>query len=778
MPGSHRRLAGRASAGGTAQGWVAKRLPSPTRLSRSRMRVSSANWRGCRHPAPVPRRPTRDRVPPRARCHRMPGMAHRVRSLPRAPPRAGCSPGVASPGVASPGVGSPAAGSPAAGSPAVGWPAVGSRVAESRAWARRLALADWRTCAGPAPTPRGSDRGRTYTPRAPWAVAPGHQSRTGGRANRRSPPGRWCRAGPRSSPETRRGCPGRSRTGRASQLRGGPRIAMRRRRPPGCEGPNAQNPAQTIVWFFACASPAPSPALTGLSPAASGAAAIESNRYRNLTISGGRGPRSLLLGGSPPGPGRHALWSPLPAEEAPIPLNAGPAGPLVGRARGGGCRSRWLGCHGACELDDEGVELLVRRVEMRRNTDAGARAIVDDDIAGSECGGDRVARRDVEGHRAAAVGHVARPRDPDPGRVSERYQILRLAHRLGSNCRHPDLVHDLVAGPRRVERRHIWSPVQEPVCILGVVDRTVLEGERLPVRHPTREAWLQGAPVLAAHVEVAGTRTAAQPFDRAPGREVGTERADIDGDRTGGLVQVHEDERAHVVRPADHRRDVLDERTLEDHMRHGHQPCRLVDRRQQPIEGHGQAVVRGDRDESRALALDGVKQIEVRREVQTLSDDAVARPAPIHRGQHGRLRYALVLVHHHFAGSSADDAADQVTDRAWQLPPSFAPRADAASGPRIRVFVEAVARAPRHRAERMAYEVDGIGEDRELAAPMQEVVSGHASIVSYWLVAASEDVTDGPHQALHEELARMLLRLRKLARTPLLATGRHAPYVT
>jgi hypothetical protein len=93
----------------------------------------------------------------------------------------------------------------------------------------------------------------------------------------------------------------------------------------------------------------------------------------------------------------------------------------------------------------------------------------------------------------------------------------------------------------------------------------------------------------------------------------------------------------------------------------------------------------------------------------------------------------------------------------------------------------------------VTYQVDGIGEDRELTAPMQEVVSGHALIVHYCPMAATEGLNYGHYLALDELLTctgpvgagprrqgleRMSLRLWKLAQTLLLATGRHAPYVT
>src|SRR5581483_8986378 len=83
-----------------------------------------------------------------------------------------------------------------------------------------------------------------------------------------------------------------------------------------------------------------------------------------------------------------------------------------------------------------------------------------------------------------------------------------------------------------------------------------------------------------------------------------------------------------------------------------------------------------------------------------------------------------VLMHHRAPGRRADDAADLVADRDRQLPPAFAPRADAALAPHPRVLEQARLGRRGHRGERVVDQVDAVLQDREAIAVREKLVHG------------------------------------------------------
>src|SRR5207237_10324210 len=76
----------------------------------------------------------------------------------------------------------------------------------------------------------------------------------------------------------------------------------------------------------------------------------------------------------------------------------------------------------------------------------------------------------------------------------------------------------------------------------------------------------------------------------------------------------------------------------------------------------------------------------------------------------------------------ADDATDQIADRARHLPPAFFPGANAARRPQLGVLLQALAGASRHRAERVRDHINGVIEDREFFAPFKQLVHSLLSL--------------------------------------------------
>ena len=80
-------------------------------------------------------------------------------------------------------------------------------------------------------------------------------------------------------------------------------------------------------------------------------------------------------------------------------------------------------------------------------------------------------------------------------------------------------------------------------------------------------------------------------------------------------------------------------------------------------------------------------------------------------------------MHDDAAGIGADDARHFVADGDRHVPPAFGPRAHAARGPGLGVFVQTRVGRPRHRPQAVGDQIDSLFENRKLAAPFEQIVS-------------------------------------------------------
>src|ERR1043166_8295282 len=189
-------------------------------------------------------------------------------------------------------------------------------------------------------------------------------------------------------------------------------------------------------------------------------------------------------------------------------------------------------------LADDVLHLLVLRVEVGRDADARAGAVVNDGLAADEFARDGGRVRGGDGDGAAAAGRVARAGDSEAGLFGQLDEELRLPHAFGANPLDADLVDDPVAGLRRVERGDGGRAVEEARDPFGVAYRRVLEGERRGARHPAPGLRLQGLLQARRDVEVARAGAAAEPLHRAARCEVNVQLLDAERDSSGGLVCV------------------------------------------------------------------------------------------------------------------------------------------------------------------------------------------------------------------------------------------------
>ena len=306
---------------------------------------------------------------------------------------------------------------------------------------------------------------------------------------------------------------------------------------------------------------------------------------------------------------------------------------------------------------------------------------------------------------------------PKPGGVGEVDQEVGLAERVGPDPLDADLLDQVVAGRRGVERGDVRRAGEEARRAGGVA-HLLLEGEGRLVGLPAGVGRLEPLGEVGADVEPAVAGAAAEPLDRAADGEVDVQRGHVERDDPGRLVGVEDHVRARLVRALDDAGDVLDLGGLEEDVADRDEQRALVDRLDDL------AVVLADDDLEVGLRL---VEVAHRGEVAALVDDAVPLRRRPEAGEDDGFRDRDVLVHHRRARRRADDPADLVADGHRQLPPAFAPGADATLAPGAGVLGEPLLDRRRHRAQRVVDQVRRLLEDRELGAVVEELAHARES---------------------------------------------------
>ena len=362
---------------------------------------------------------------------------------------------------------------------------------------------------------------------------------------------------------------------------------------------------------------------------------------------------------------------------------------------------------------DRELELLVRGEEVRAEPQADVRTVVTDDLALFELRVDGRGVGHADDDRPAAALGLARADDLEPGLVEQAHEQLGLPHGVVADPVDADLLDDVVARRRRVERRHVRCAGQEAPRACRVLELG-LEAERPRVRLPADERRLERLGQVGADVEPAGARAAAQPLDAPADREVDVQRGHVERHGADRLVGVEHDVRADLVRPLDDRLDVLDAPRLEDHVADRDEQGPLVDRRDDRL------LVPAD-DDLGAARLLRLLEVADGREVLLLVHDPPPLAAQVEAREDDRLGDRHVLVHDRRAGRRADETPDLVADGDRQLPPAFAPGPHAARVPRLRVPGQAARGLGGHRSQRVADQVRRLREDREALAVLGQL---------------------------------------------------------
>ena len=332
--------------------------------------------------------------------------------------------------------------------------------------------------------------------------------------------------------------------------------------------------------------------------------------------------------------------------------------------------------------------------------------------------------RHVDADRAAATLGIARGVHAPAACVRERDQPRGLALRLLANLADAYIADDPQPRLRRVQRRHVRRAVHEAIRRVRVPCRPDLERKRIFVHSPPGERRHERAAEIGPHVEIRGSRSAAEPFQHAAAGEIDLEIVDGNRHAAQRLKGVQDHVSSDLVSAIDDRLRVLHEGAAKDDVRDRHQQCLLVCRRKQPlgIDVHG--IVVADHVHARATRALRLPEIHDRRKIQVRVDDFVSPPAEVEaRCDHG-LTLRDVLVDRDGSRRGAHQRRDLIAHLAREHPPALRPGAHAACRPHVGVLAHRIGCRSWHRAEGIGDQVRRRLEDRKFIAVSNERI-GH-----------------------------------------------------
>src|SRR5580704_6135668 len=157
---------------------------------------------------------------------------------------------------------------------------------------------------------------------------------------------------------------------------------------------------------------------------------------------------------------------------------------LYRRGRGDGVFLPCLGAQNFVDLFQGKVAFLFAIVEVRRDADAGVRAIIHEDLARQELPAHFVGVGTIDGDGAAAFRGVIRGIDAPTARLRAFKQSRGHGDGFGADGRDAGLVDDVQARLARVQSGNVRGAVEITERIFARVDGAGLECERTAVGDP------------------------------------------------------------------------------------------------------------------------------------------------------------------------------------------------------------------------------------------------------------------------------------------------------
>src|SRR5215469_4971808 len=203
------------------------------------------------------------------------------------------------------------------------------------------------------------------------------------------------------------------------------------------------------------------------------------------------------------------------------------------------------------DLGERQTDLVVAIVEVRRNSNASAGAVIDENIARNQLVLHFLRMRTVDGNGAAAFSGVARRIDAPAAAKSAVDKLRGLANGLFANVIDADLANDFEAGLASVKRGNVRSAVQKTIGVFTRLERGGFEIEGALVGEPAGNFRRELGAQVGPNVRICDARAAAEPFENASNGEIDFEFAHVERNGSGGLKTIENEVSADFVRAVD-----------------------------------------------------------------------------------------------------------------------------------------------------------------------------------------------------------------------------------
>src|SRR5438270_358457 len=193
---------------------------------------------------------------------------------------------------------------------------------------------------------------------------------------------------------------------------------------------------------------------------------------------------------------------------------------------------------------------------------------------------------------------------------------MPLAHRLDS-----DLIEQLYACPRCVDRRDSRSAVFEPPRALAGPEVFDVEGERIRDAPPADSRGLGALSDLAAGIKKRDARPSHEPLQRAADEVVDPADVDIEGERADRLIRVNHKGRALAVTDLGEPLDILSPAAREVHVTRADGRGTFIDGALEELERNAHAVGAAHKLDLRTSWGHRKERVTVRGEVEVRDHD-------------------------------------------------------------------------------------------------------------------------------------------------------------
>src|SRR5712692_1316013 len=288
-------------------------------------------------------------------------------------------------------------------------------------------------------------------------------------------------------------------------------------------------------------------------------------------------------------------------------------------------------------LRERKVTFFIAIVEVWREANAGFGTVVDEDVPGEEFAANLVGIGTFDGNRPRTLLRFFWCVHTPAARLGACDEPCGHAHGFFANRRNANLVENLQSRLAGIERGNVGGTVQIAERIIPGIDGARFECKRSAVRAPPRDRGAQLRAQIFADIQVADTRSAAEPLEDSAHRKINPQAAHVERDRSRSLENIENHVRADAVSPLNNGTRIHDAGTAEKNLRNRNQERRFVDGRKQLIQINANVVRSRNNFDARAETLLLVVEVLNRRKLELDHHHLVTRPAKFKAGRNHRL---------------------------------------------------------------------------------------------------------------------------------------------